>query len=144
MVGASGMGVDLLVCALLLQAGVALLVARAIAILIAMSWNFALNRRLSFSVSRFERPIIEQYFLWLASSGIGAATSWSVAVSLTSFTAFFARHVFIAATLGIAAGSLINFILARYWVFAKAAPKPRQNRRATLSHPRSEPAQGSA
>ena len=117
-VGVSGMAVDLLIYALLLRGGVALPVARALAIFIAMSWNFALNRRVSFSGSRFGRPIIEQYLLWLASSGLGAVTSWGVAVSLTSFTTFFAWHVFIAAILGIAVGSLINFILARYWVFA--------------------------
>ena len=123
-VGASGMGVDLLIYALLLRAGVALPVARALAIFIAMSWNFALNRRVSFSGSRFGRPMIEQYFLWLASSGLGAVTSWSVAVSLTSFTTFFAWHVFIAAILGIAVGSLINFPFARYWVFTGSG-KPR-------------------
>jgi dolichol-phosphate mannosyltransferase len=117
-VGVSGMAVDLLLYALLLRGGVALPVARALAIFIAMSWTFALNRRVSFSGSRFGRPIIEQYFLWLASSGTGAVTSWSLAVSLTSFTKFFAWHVFIAAILGIAVGSLINFTLARYWVFA--------------------------
>jgi dolichol-phosphate mannosyltransferase len=117
-VGASGMGVDLLIYALLLQAGVALPVARAIAIFIAMSWNFTLNRRVSFSASRLGSPIIEQYFLWLASSGLGAVTSWSVAVSLTLLGKFFATHIFFAALLGIAVGSLINFILARYWVFA--------------------------
>jgi len=117
-VGASGMAVDLLIYALLLRGGVALPAARALAIFIAMSWNFAINRRVSFSASRFGRPIIEQYFFWLASSGLGAVASWSIAVALTSFTKFFAWHVFIAATLGIVAGSLINFILARYWVFA--------------------------
>jgi len=117
-VGTSGMAVDLLIYALLLRGGVALPAARALAIFIAMSWNFAINRRVSFSASRFGRPIIEQYFFWLASSGLGAVASWSIAVALTSFTKFFAWHVFIAATLGIVAGSLINFILARYWVFA--------------------------
>ena len=75
LVGASGMAVDLLIYALLLRAGVALPVARALAIFIAMSWNFALNRRVSFSGSRFGRPMIEQYFLWLASSGLGAVTA---------------------------------------------------------------------
>jgi len=119
-VGASGMAVDLLIYALLLRGGAALPVARALAIFIAMSWNFALNRRVSFSGSRFGRPIIEQYFLWLASSGLGGVTSWGAAVSLTLFTKFFAVHIFLAAILGIAAGSLINFILARYWVFASS------------------------
>jgi dolichol-phosphate mannosyltransferase len=118
LVGASGMAVDLMIYVLLLGAGVALPVARALAIFIAMSWNFALNRRISFSRSRFGRAIIQQYFLWLASSGLGAVTSWIVAVSLTLFTKFFAVHVLLAAMLGIAVGSLVNFLLARYWVFA--------------------------
>ena len=120
------MAVDLLAYALLLRAGVMIPLARAFAIFIAMSWNFALNRRVSFSGSRFGKPIIEQYFLWLASCGLGAVTSWSVAVSLTYFTKFFAWHVFIAAILGIAGGSLINFVLARYWVF----PSSGKTRRA--------------
>jgi dolichol-phosphate mannosyltransferase len=65
LVGASGMAVDLLIYALLLQAGVAVTVARALAIFIAMSSNFVLNRRLSFSGSRFGTPLTHQYFLWL-------------------------------------------------------------------------------
>jgi dolichol-phosphate mannosyltransferase len=116
-VGASGTVVDLLIYALLLQAGVGLPPARALAIFAAVSWNFIINRRVAFSGRRFERPIIDQYLSWLASTLLGAVISWSVAVSLTSFTEFFARQVFIAAALGIAAGSVINFILARYWVF---------------------------
>jgi hypothetical protein len=42
--GASGMVVDLLLYALLLRAGITLPVARALAIFIAMSWNFTFNR----------------------------------------------------------------------------------------------------
>jgi dolichol-phosphate mannosyltransferase len=120
MLGASGMAVDLVIYALLLRAGVFLPLARALSIFIAMSWNFVLNRRVSFSPSRFGRPIKKQYVLWLVSCGLGAAASWSVAVSLTLFTKFFAAHVFLAAILGIVVGSLLNFILARYWVFASS------------------------
>jgi dolichol-phosphate mannosyltransferase len=120
-VGLSGMAVDLLVYAVLLRAGVMIPVARALAIFMAMSWNFVLNRRVSFSAGRFGRPVVEQYLLWLASCGLGAVTSWSVAVSLTLLTRFFAAHVFLAAILGIVVGSLLNFILARYWVFASPA-----------------------
>lgn len=118
-VGASGMAVDLLVYALLLWSGMALSVARALAIFVATSWNFTLNRRVSFAGRRFGRSVINQYFLWLASTALGAVTSWGIAVSLTAFTRFFAWHVFLAAILGIVAGSLINFILARYWVFTR-------------------------
>ncbi len=121
LVGASGMAVDLLIYVVLLRAGVALPVARALAIFIAMSWNFVLNRRISFSGSRFGRPINQQYLYWLTSSGLGAVASWTISVTLSSFTAFFAAHVFLAALIGIAAGSLLNFTLARYWVFARAS-----------------------
>ena len=118
LVGASGVVVDLLTYAVLLRAGFMISLARALAIVMAMSWNFVINRRVSFSASRFSRPVIEQYLIWLASCGLGAVTSWSVAVSLTLLTRFFAAHVFLAAIFGIGVGSLLNFILARYWVFA--------------------------
>ena len=122
-VGASGMGVDLLSYALLLRAGVALPLARALAIFVAIGWNFMLNRRVSFSDARRGRTVVDQYFRWLASTALGAVISWSVAVVLTLFTEFFAEHVFISATLGIVAGSLTNFILARYWVFTNSRQK---------------------
>jgi dolichol-phosphate mannosyltransferase len=122
MVGASGMAVDLLSYALLLRAGIAPPLARALAILVAISWNFALNRRVSFSGKRFGRPVINQYLFWLASSALGAVISWSVAMSL-GLTKLFASHIFLAAILGIAAGSLINFTLARYWVFTNITRK---------------------
>src|SRR5262249_22181361 len=92
---------------------------RALAILVAISWNFTLNRRVSFASQRFGRPIVDQYLLWLLSSALGGAISWSVAMCLVSFTAF-ASHIFLAAILGIGTGSLSNFVLARYWVFASA------------------------
>ena len=70
------------------------------------------------------RPIVDQYFLWLVSSALGATLSWAVAVNLALFTNFFNRHLFIAAMLGIVAGGLTNFLLARYLVFRRAAKKP--------------------
>jgi dolichol-phosphate mannosyltransferase len=118
-VGASGMGVDLLSYALLLRAGLALPLARALAIFVAIGWNFMLNRRVSFSAARSGRPVVDQYFRWLASTALGAVISWSVAVGL-AFNEFFMEHVFMSATLGIITGSLINFILARYWVFTNS------------------------
>jgi dolichol-phosphate mannosyltransferase len=116
-VGASGMVVDLLSYALLLTSGVMLPLARALAIFVAIGWNFMLNRRVSFSDTRHGRSIFSQYFLWLAFTALGAAISWSVAVGLNLLNTFFAAHVFLSATLGIVAGSLANFTFARYWVF---------------------------
>jgi dolichol-phosphate mannosyltransferase len=120
MVGVSGMAVDLLCYALLLRAGVSLALARAFAIFVAIGWNFILNRRISFASCRFNRPIVDQYFRWLTSTFVGAVISWSVSVNLALSTEFFAAHVFVAAIFGIGIGSLINFILARYWVFTNS------------------------
>jgi dolichol-phosphate mannosyltransferase len=125
-VGASGVVVDLLSYAMLLRSGVALPLARALAIFAAIGWNFVLNRRVSFSDTRHGRSIFHQYFLWLAFTALGAAISWSVAVGLNSLNEFFAAHVFLSATLGIVAGSLANFTFARYWVFtARGSNKSR-------------------
>ena len=74
-VGATGMMVDLLIYALLLQTGVALPLARALAIFVAIGWNFVFNRRLSFSRSRFGRPIVDQYFAGLRRP---PSAQWSV------------------------------------------------------------------
>lgn len=121
LVGASGMVVDLLAYALLLRANVDVPIARALAIFAALSWNFALNRRVSFSDRRFGRPMLNQYLLWLGSCGFGAFASWSVAVGLTAFAGFFALHPILAAIVGIPIGSLINFLLARHFVFKSPA-----------------------
>jgi dolichol-phosphate mannosyltransferase len=121
LVGASGMVVDLLAYALLLGADVTIPFARALAIFIAITWNFSLNRRISFAAHHLGRPMVDQYFLWLVSSALGAALSWAVAVNLALFTNFFNRHLFIAAMFGIVAGGLTNFLLARYLVFRRAA-----------------------
>jgi dolichol-phosphate mannosyltransferase len=122
-VGATGMIVDLLSYALLLRIGVALALARALAIFVSIAWNFMLNRHLSFALARKGRSIVDQYFRWLASTTVGAVISWSVAVGLSLSTKFFIEHVFVSAMLGIIAGSLTNFTLARYWVFTNSRQK---------------------
>ena len=61
-VGAAGMGVDLLSYALLLRAGVAFPLARALAIFVANGWNFMLNRRVSFSGARHGRASYRSVF----------------------------------------------------------------------------------
>lgn len=117
LVGASGMVVDLSSLAALLGVGVAFPLARALSILLALTWNFALNRQLTFMRRRFGRSIAKQYLLWVVSTGLGATISWSVSVALSVFTDFFAQRVFMAAIIGIALGSVTNFVLARRWVF---------------------------
>jgi dolichol-phosphate mannosyltransferase len=116
LVGSTGMAVDLIVYSVLLRFSLALTLARAAAIWLAMTWNFWLNRRLTFSYSR-RSSVFTQYFRFVASCGVGAVISWTVAVLLPRQLPLFADHILLAAIIGIVAGTLCNFILSRYWVF---------------------------
>jgi dolichol-phosphate mannosyltransferase len=115
LVGATGAGVDLLAFGLLLR----LLpspTARALAIWLAMSSNFALNRQLTFAAAR-GRPAWQQYCLFCLSCLLGAAVNWSLFVALISDLAFFADWPLLAAALGILSGTVLNFLLSKHVTF---------------------------
>ena len=89
-----------------------------LSIVLALTWNFAFNREadlLFATLWSFNRQTISS--LGGVLTGLGATISWSVSVALSISTDFFAQRVFIAALIGIAFGSVTNFILARHWVF---------------------------
>lgn len=123
-VGSSGMVVDLSIYSILLRltAGYffSLYLSRAIAIITAMTWNFWINRRITFNYSRHLNPV-EQYRKFITACSIGAAINWSVAVGLVKFVQLFSRHILFAALLGIAAGTIFNFMLSLNWVFITTA-----------------------
>jgi dolichol-phosphate mannosyltransferase len=115
LVGLSGMGVDLLAFALL---GLWLPIggARALAIWLAMSWNYVLNRRVTFSACR--RPFRwRDYALFCGSCLAGAVASWSICVGSCAASAWLARYPLFAALLGVAAGFILNYSLSRRLVF---------------------------
>ncbi len=116
-VGATGLAVDFLTYGLLLRGGVAIHIARAIAIWVALTWNFLLNRRFTFSWGRAGR-ILQQYPRFVASCLVGAVASWSVAMGLGR-TAMFAEHPFVAAFMGVLVGTVLNFTASLLWVFRK-------------------------
>ena len=115
LVGASGMIVDLSIYAILLPLGPAA-VSRALAIWCAMTWNFALNRRLTFAVRR-ETPIIRQYIAFCLACLLGASISWSVAIGLQTWSPFFAERPLLGAALGILAGTGCNYAFCCLVVF---------------------------
>lgn len=121
LVGGSGVVVDLTCFALLLRAGVNLGGARAIAIMIAMTFNFWFNRRLTFSYGR-SGNIVRQYAQFVLTCAFGATLNWSVSVSLALALDFFRAHAFLAALIGILAGTASNFMLASNWVFRHGKP----------------------
>lgn len=114
-VGLSGMAVDL-ACFWLLLSLLPQVVARALAIWAAMTWNFLLNRYVTFSRAR-ENTLLQQYFGFCASCSAGALTNLTVSVGLGYASGFFGAHPLLAAACGILAGFLLNFALCRKWVF---------------------------
>jgi dolichol-phosphate mannosyltransferase len=114
-VGMTGMFVDLITFALLLHVLHPYL-GRALAIWVAMTWNYWLNRKLTFSHAR-SRPIMHQYILFCLSCTLGAVVSWSVFVGLHSAIVFFAERPLVAAFVGILAGTALNFLMSKYIAF---------------------------
>jgi dolichol-phosphate mannosyltransferase len=115
LVGATGVFVDLAAFSLLLRtlpAGAA----RALAIWIAMTWNFWLNRRLTFSHTR-TRPLLRQYALFCLSCLMGAVVNWSTFSALYSTLGLFADWPMAAAIVGILAGTVLNFLMSKYVAF---------------------------
>jgi len=119
-VGLSGMAIDLSVFAVLLMAW-PITSARALAIWIAMTWNFFLNRYFTFSYAKTSGvknlAIGKQYLRFCASCLTGAVVNLGVSVGLAHVSPFFARHLVWGAVAGIAAGFLLNYVMCRIWVF---------------------------
>jgi dolichol-phosphate mannosyltransferase len=111
-VGTSGLAVNLLVLTAILRAGLAHQAAIAVAIAVSMTWNFALNRRFSFSYAR-KRPIVTQYVGFVAACSVGGAVNYVVTAAL--WETFHTKQL--AATLGVAAGTGFNFVASRFAVF---------------------------
>jgi dolichol-phosphate mannosyltransferase len=118
LVGSSGVVVDLSVYRLLLHFHLPSPSARGVAILVAMTCNFLLNRNWTFRASR-DRSGWAQYPRYLLSSALGAVVSWSVSMAMSHGVRFFHSHLMLAALAGIAAGTLTNFLLASTWVFGR-------------------------
>jgi len=134
MVGASGMVVDLSFYALLqlllsftwLASAKAafiggswhLAVARAMAIGIALVWNFALNRRLTFNDAR-KGDVFRQFMTYALSNAIAIMLSLTLSLYLPARVAFFARHRLAAAVVGIVAATGISFSMSRWLVFGR-------------------------
>ena len=96
--------------------------ARGLAIWLAMSWNFVLNRRLTFTHAR-RNSAARQYVLFCSACGLGAVVNWAITVGLCMGSSLFAAHPLAAAMAGIAGGTVLNYLASRYWVF-RAQPEP--------------------
>lgn len=117
-VGASGMVVDLTTYAGLL-AWLPLSLAGGLAIWIAMTWNFLLNRWITFSYARDESAV-QQYVRFCLSCLTGAIVNGVTRVGLAITVDWFALHPVIAAAVGVVAGTGFNFVLSQRWAFGRS------------------------
>lgn len=138
-VGASGMVVDLSCYATfqlffdwtrllagktvpLVGGSLALAVSGALSIAIALSWNFSLNRRLTFSYAR-TGSLPRQFLTYALSNSVGALLSLSVRLALPRYVGFFDNHKLAAAVVGIVLATGISFTLSRWVVFGSTDEK---------------------
>jgi dolichol-phosphate mannosyltransferase len=131
-VGASGMVVDLTFYAILqlllsktalagmtapiVGGSLSLAVAAVLAIATALTWNFSINRRLTFNDAR-QGSIPRQYFRYVLSNLLGIGVSLSLRLILPTRFSFFQSHRLAAAVVGIVAATGISFSMARWFVF---------------------------
>jgi dolichol-phosphate mannosyltransferase len=113
-VGGMGTVVNLVALSALLAMKIPEHASVAIAIFIAMCFNFVLNRRFSFSAAR-HRPWPRQFAGFVAASSLGALINYATTVFIAARVSGIKLQV--AALIGIAVGTIFNFAASRYMVF---------------------------
>jgi len=93
-------------------------IARAIGFIIALTWNFFLNRKLTFPDSP-QKNIFIQYRNFFIVCSIGGLFNWFISVYLYSTYPYFKEFYLLAVFIGIMGGLLINFLGSKYIVFGK-------------------------
>ena len=114
-VGASGLVVGLTVLNLGMLISGRFMLANFAAFIVAVTWNFSLNRRFTFEPTG--RWIGRQWAEFVLGSLGGAVVNWSISVSLYTSVDFFRDHYNAAALLGVAASAGGNFLWSRWVVF---------------------------
>lgn len=90
--------------------------ARAYSFIGAASWNWALNRLITFT-NRQKMSKLIQWPAFLLTSSLGFVVNWGSYVILTSYVPFFDSHRIMALLLGVLLGMGLNFMAARAFVF---------------------------
>jgi len=114
MVGALGTLVNLAVLTALIAAHVPVRGAVALAIWVAMTFNFVLNRRFSFALAR-RGSWWRQYLRFVAASSVGALINYSLTLALLIRLPLVPPQL--AALAGVAVATGVNFMASRYLVF---------------------------
>ena len=116
LVGASGFLIDV-GCYLCLQGvGVEHRLARFLSFWPSVSWNWWLNRGMTFSERQWQ-PYARQWAKFVVSSFLGLGANVGAYTVLTSYVDIFARHRLFAFCCGVGLGGIVNFLTANLYVY---------------------------
>ena len=116
MVGVSGFVIDLVFYLGLQALGLEHRLARFVSFWPAVSWNWWLNRRVTFDDRPRQAPT-RQWARFVIASLVGLGVNVGSYLALTSYVAVFARYPLFAFFLGIALGGGINFLVSTLYVY---------------------------
>jgi dolichol-phosphate mannosyltransferase len=114
-VGASGVLVDLSFFTLLLTIGLGIPMARALAIGLAICWNFVGNELWTFRST--PGSVWARFQKFVLACSFGAVASYGITLLGCEAFDYFQEHPLPIAAIGIAVGTASNFLLAKNWVF---------------------------
>ena len=123
LVGAGGLAIDVTGYLGLQWIGLEHRLARFLSFWPAVTWNWRLNRSLTFG-ERHREPRVRQWGKFVASSLVGLGLNVGGYTILTSFVDFFAARRLPALLLGVLFGTLANFLLANFYVYRRNATSP--------------------
>ena len=124
LVGATGFVIDI-VCYLGLQwVGVEHRLARFLSFWPAVSWNWLLNRWVTFR-ERAPEARARQWTRFVASSLVGLVVNVGSYAVLTSFIGVFDRYRLLALVVGVGLGGVVNFLLSTLYVYRQHTARPR-------------------
>ena len=124
-VGSFGFTIDTSVFALLHEAfGLNAYAARAISILVSMTFSWWGNRTLTFHshAARGLRPMLREWVKFAAANGVGAIANYTTFASLIAFAPAPFNFRYFALVAGTAIGLLFNFTLSKRLVFRAHPP----------------------
>jgi len=117
MVGSTGVVVDLIIYLSLQKfLGVDHRLARAYSFVFAATWNWALNRLITFTYRQKMSKLL-QLPAFILTSSMGFLVNWGSYVILTGYVPYFNGHRIFALFIGVILGMGINFMAARAFVF---------------------------
>ena len=118
LVGASGLVIDIASYLLLQWLGLEHRMARFVAFWPAVSWNWLMNRTVTFR-GRPRQPRMKQWAKFTASSLIGLGANVGTYAALTTWVGAFDRHRILALLAGVGLGGILNFLVATVYVYRR-------------------------